>query len=391
MLSDRTFGKPRVAIVGAGVCGLGVGWRLAESGCEVTIFDRGRAGQGASHAAAGMLAGGVETEPGEEALYRLNRLSQSRWPDFRHDLEKRSGVDIGYRDEGTLVLALTRDDLAQLRRNTEFQQSLGVELEWLNGADLRRREPSIRPGIAGAVFSPNDHQVENRMLSAALAKAAVTAGCRLREQTAVEEIEIAAGRVTGVKTASDRLDADFVVLASGAWSREIAGLPEECRPPVRPVKGQMLAVGMDPASHLLRHVVWSAGIYLVPRRDGRLIVGATVEERGFDDHVTAGGLFALLEAAWRTCPGIEELPVIETWVGHRPTSRDDAPILGATGVDGLVMATGHHRNGILLAPVTADEVSRHILTGETVPELEPFALDRFERGALDDQARKKSA
>lgn len=391
MLSDRTFGKPRVAIVGAGVCGLGVGWRLAESGCEVTIFDRGQAGQGATRAAAGMLAGGVETEPGEEALYRLNRLSQSRWPAFRDDLEKCSGIDIGYRDEGTLVLALTRDDLAQLRRNAEFQQSLGVELEWLSGADLRRREPSIRPGIAGAVFSPNDHQVENRMLSAALAKAAVAAGCRLREETAVEEVDIAAGRVTGVRTASDRLDADFVVLASGAWSREISGVPEECRPPVRPVKGQMLAVGMDPASHLLRHVVWSAGIYLVPRRDGRLIVGATVEERGFDDHITAGGLFALLEAAWRTCPGIEELPVIETWVGHRPTSRDDAPILGATGIEGLVMATGHHRNGILLAPVTADEVSRHILTGETVPELAPFALDRFETAATGDQARKKSA
>ncbi len=161
----------------------------------------------------------------------------------------------------------------------------------------------------------------------------------------------------------------------------IEGLPPDARPPVRPLKGQMLAVRMDPAAPLLNHVVWGPGVYLVPRRDGRLLIGATVEEKGFDSDVTAGGMFDLLRDTWDILPGIEELPIEETWVGHRPTSRDDAPILGPTPVEGLVLATGHHRNGILLAPITADAVSRYILTGELDESIRPFGLDRFGLGA----------
>jgi glycine oxidase len=171
--------------------------------------------------------------------------------------------------------------------------------------------------------------------------------------------------------------ADVVVLAAGAWSREIGGIPPAYLPPVRPIKGQMLALQMDPAAPLLRHVVWLPRGYLVPRLDGRLIIGATVEERGFDASLTAGGLFALIEGAWRAVPAIEELPIAESWVGFRPGSRDDAPMLGPSGIDRLVIATGHHRNGILLTPITAQTIAGLILDGQGDPLIAPFGLDRF--------------
>jgi glycine oxidase len=180
-----------------------------------------------------------------------------------------------------------------------------------------------------------------------------------------------------VVTEHRREPVDVVVLAAGAWSREIAGIPAIHLPPVRPIKGQMLALSMDPANPLLRHVVWLPRGYLVPRRDGRLVVGGTVEERGFDDRITAGGLLALIEGAWRAVPGIEELPVAETWVGFRPGSRDDAPLLGPSGIDGLVVATGHHRNGILLTPLTAEAISACVLTGRLPEAVRPFTPERF--------------
>lgn len=370
----------RVAIVGAGVCGLGIGWRLAKAGCHVEVFDRGEAGHGASWAAAGMLAAGVETEPGEERLLELTLHSQRLWPDFARELETVAGMAVGYRGEGTLVVAPTRDEAEQLRFNFDFQRGLGIELEWLTGAEASRREPHLKPGVAGAVLSPNDHQVDNRLLCRALKAAFSRAGGHLRENTEVTGLDMAAGRARGVILGAERVAADVVVLAAGPWSRELAGLPEAARPPVRPVKGQMLALAMDPAAPLIEHVVWAPKSYLVPRNDGRLLIGATVEEKGFDARMTAGGVLAILEAAWRVLPGIEELPIVETWAGFRPTSRDDAPILGPTAVDGLVLATGHHRNGILLAPVTADAVASYILTGEMMAAAAPFGIERFHGG-----------
>lgn len=351
---------------------------MAAAGCTVDVFDRGAAGRGASWAAAGMLAAGVEAEPGEERLVKLNRRSQRVWPDFARELEQVSGIELGYRREGTLVIGLTRDDVEQLRFAYEFQRRLGIELEWLSGREARAREPYLRPGTLAAVYSPDDHQVDNRRLTAALQRALLAAGGRLHEHTPVAAVEVEGGRAVGVRLGDDaRHPADAVLLAAGAWSRAVAGLPEPQRPPVRPVKGQMLALRMDPAVPLLRHVVWAPKVYLVPRNDGRLIVGGTVEERGFDDRLTAGGVFSLIEAAWRAVPAIEELPIDEMWVGFRPGSRDDAPILGPTPIAGLTIATGHHRNGILLAPVTIDTISRCILTGEVDPAIRPFGLDRF--------------
>lgn len=365
-----------VIIVGAGVIGLSIAWRLARRGVRVTVFDKGRAGSGASHAAAGMLAACTELEPGEEWLLPLNRRSQQLWPAFAAELESAAGLPVDLREEGTLHVALNADEQARLRHHLALQEKTGLPVTWLSGREVRDREPMLA-GATGAVWSPQDHQVDNRKLAAALRAAATGAGVDLREETPVERILVADGRAAGVEAGGERHEASVVVLAAGAWSRGIGGLTPDARPPVRPVKGQMLALGMDAANPLIRHVVWASGVYLVPRRDGRLIVGATAEERGFDDRLTAGGILSLLQNAWRALPGVEELPLIETWAGFRPGSRDDAPILGPGPVDGLVYATGHHRNGILLTPVTADIVARFILDGALDALARPFALERF--------------
>jgi glycine oxidase len=329
-----------------------------------------------------MLAACAEAEPGEEALVALGRDSQARWPAFAEDLRLASGIDVELRREGTLVIALTADDQARLFHHLEFQKRLDLPLQWISAAETRRREPHLAGKLAGAVFSPEDHQVDNRKLATALAVAAKAAGASIHEHAPVAAISSQGRRVDGIVLADGRKHAaDVVVLAAGAWSRgiarSIADMAPQSLPPVRPIKGQMLALRMDKAAPLVRHVIWGPGIYLVPRLDGRLIVGATVEEKGFDCTLTAGGLLTLLEAAWRAVPAIEELPIDEMWVGHRPGSRDDAPILGPAPLDGLIYATGHHRNGILLAPVTADTIARLVLDGTLDPAIRPFGIERF--------------
>ena len=275
-------------------------------------------------------------------------------------------------------MALTADDQARLHHQLVFQHKLGLPLQWITPAETRQREPHLAGKLAGAVWSPEDHQVDNRRLASALRIAAESKGAIVREHMPVKEISITRGRAEGIILSDEtKVSADVVVLAAGAWSRGIAGLPHALRPPVRPIKGQMLALHMNPAAPLLNHVVWAPGVYLVPRRNGRLIVGATVEEKAFDTSLTAGGLLTLLEAAWRVVPSVEELPIEEMWVGHRPGSRDDAPIVGCGPVEGVIYATGHHRNGILLAPVTADSIARLVLEGALDPALRPFGFERF--------------
>ena len=373
-----------IAIIGAGVCGLGIGWRLAQAGRPVTVFERGEAGLGATWTAAGMLAPQVEAEPSEERLLSLLLESRAMWADFAAELEAASGVAIDYRTEGTLVVAHNRDDVERLRFQYDFQRRLGLDLEWISGYEARQREPHLARTVTAAVFSAPDHQVDNRKLARALRESFVRAGGDLRERAEVLDILSDGAHVTGVRFAGTRLGggrlaAVAVVLAAGAWSRDIGGLPEALRPPVRPVKGQMLALQMPREGPLLTHVVWGPAVYLVPRSDGRLLIGATVEEKGFDTALTAGGVLDLLREAWETLPGIYDLPIVETWVGLRPGSRDDAPILGPTEMGGLVMATGHHRNGILLAPLTARAIADLVLTGETPEAIAPFSLARFER------------
>ncbi len=366
-----------IVIIGGGICGLSIGWYLAREDRPVTIFDRGEAGRGATWAAAGMLAAHVEAEPGEEALLPLMLESRELWPAFARELEAASGLSVDYRTEGTLVVALDRDDAERLRFMYDYHRSLGLEMEWLSGAEARRLEPHLAPGVVAGVSSPDDHQVDNRKVALALKAAFVAAGGSLREHARVEEILSEDGRVTGVRVAGETVAAEAVVLAAGAWSREVEGVPESFRPPVRPVKGQMLSLRMPPEAPLIDHVVWGPGTYMAPRLDGTLVIGATVEEQSFDTQLTAGGVYEILRRAWETLPGIYDLPIEEMWVGLRPTSRDDAPLLGPGGLDGLVIATGHHRSGILLAPVTAQAISHYVLTGEMADDVKPFAPDRF--------------
>ncbi|MBV8650727.1 MAG: glycine oxidase ThiO, partial [Alphaproteobacteria bacterium] len=314
--------------------------------------------------------------PGGEALLGLARRSQDVWPDFAEALSATSGMDVGYRDEGTLAVALTRDDAEQLRFTVAFQRRLGIDIEMMTGDAALDLEPRLHSGLVGAARCRRDHQVDNRLVVTALKRALAASGGMLHEHCEAA-LDLAAGRLAGIVTGDRRHRAEIVIVAAGAWSRGIAGLPDALRPPVRPIKGQMLALGMVAADPLVCHVIWSPRAYFVPRRDGRLLVGATVEERGFDAVLTAGGIYALLESARRTIPGTEDLAIDEIWCGFRPGSRDDAPILGPTSVGGLILATGHHRSGILLTPVTAATIAEYVLTGAVPEAIRPFGLDRF--------------
>lgn len=377
-MKSSTGRAERIVIVGAGINGLAIGWLLARAGREVVVVDRGEAGKGATWAAAGMLAPHVEAEPGEERLLPLLRAGRDLWAGFAQELEAATGQAVGYRTDGTLVVARDADELRHLRFLYDFQKGLGLPLEWLSGYAARQREPHLAPGLAGAVLSPDDHQVDNRAVAVALKTAFLAAGGTLREHTPVDRVLVEDGAAIGIVCGNETVGAATVVVAAGAWSRNLGGLEPAVRPPVRPLKGQLVAVQMDPRAPLLEHVVWGRdGYYMVPRRDGRLIIGATVEEMGFDDRLTAGGQLELLRFAWELLPGIYDLPIAEAWVGFRPTSRDDAPILGPTAMPGLVMATGHHRNGILLAPITARAITRLILEGDLPKVVRPFTLARF--------------
>ena len=315
----------------------------------------------------------------------LGRDSQARWPAFAQELQQASGIDVELRREGTLVIALTADDQARLFHHLEFQKKLDLPLQWISAAETRRREPHLAGKLAGAVFSPEDHQVDNRKLATALRIAAQAAGASIHEHQAGRR-DIESPGPTRRRHRAGRWTAKHRGRHRGAGGRRLVARHRRqhrgtgaasALPPVRPIKGQMLALRMDPAAPLVTHVIWGPGIYMVPRLDGRLIIGATVEEKGFDSTLTAGGLLTLLEAAWRAVPAIEELAIDEMWVGHRPGSRDDAPILGPAPLDGLVYATGHHRNGILLAPVTADAIARLVLDGTLDPAIRPFGIERF--------------
>lgn len=365
-----------VVIIGAGVIGLALGWELARAGRAVVVFERGAAGRGTSWLAAGMLAPDAEIGFEELALYRLSRESLRRWPAFVRDLEADGGRPVDYRTEGTLVVADDRDSAEALRRRYAFQKEHGLAVEWLTGAEALEIEPFLAPRLAAAVFSPADHQVDNRRLVDALRAALQRQGGHLHEHTPVRAVVPDAHAPAVVTEAGERVEAAAVVLAAGVWSRAVEGLTAEARPPVRPVKGQMIELKMQ-RPFALRHVVRGPDAYLAPKSDGRLLVGATSEEMGFDTHVTAGGLYTVLEGAWEVVPGIYDLPVTDTWAGLRPASRDHAPLLGPAA-PGVVFATGHYRHGILLAPVTAGEIARLLLQGETSPWLAPFAPGRFE-------------
>ena len=382
MQIHNPYSNKRVIIVGGGVIGLGIGWQLAKAGCIVSIYERDRAGRAASWAAAGMLAPHAEVHFEERNLLKLGVQSCRMYPEWVAELETDSQMSVGYRAEGTLIVGVDRDDARELEHLYESQHLLDLKVEWLTGAEAREMEPLLSPKITAAIWSKDDHQVDNRAMVNALIVAYRNAGGMLHENTPVDKIEIVDGKAKGIWIKDNLEEADVIVLAAGCWSSDIDGLPKAVRPPVRPVKGQMLALQMEEGI-VLQKVIraprakYPTDVYLVPKDDGRLVIGATSEEMEFDTRLTAGGLFELLRGTWEAVPGIYDLPVLETWAGLRPGSRDNAPILGETGVENLIVATGHYRNGILLTPLTAREIASLILTGKTSEAIMPFQLSRF--------------
>jgi glycine oxidase len=358
-LSDAPSRRHHDAVVvGAGIVGLTCAWRAAQRGLSVLVLDRGEPGAGATRAAAGMLAPVTEAEFAEEALLRLNLDAAAVWPAFAAELAERSGLGTGYRECGALAVAVDRDDAEELRRLHDFQRSLGLDAEWLTGRECRRLEPGLAPRVSGGVLAPHDHQADPRATVAAL----------------VAAIEHEGGEVVGgvEVTDLDSIQAGRVVIAAGAWSAQLVDDP----PPVRPVKGQILR--LRETTPIADRIIRTPRCYVVPRASGEVVLGATVEERDFDRSVTAGAVHRLLEAAWEVLPDIEERELVETSVGFRPATPDNLPIIGATGPDGPIWATGHHRNGILLAPVTGAAVA-DLLEGKPLPEtLRPFAPGRFQ-------------
>jgi glycine oxidase len=365
-------------VVGGGVIGLSIGWRAAQQSLRTLVLEAERPARGATHAAAGMLAPVTEASYGEERLLALNLEAARRYPDFVAELELEAGAETGYRPSGTLAVAPDRDDAELLKRLHQFQVSLGLDAEWLSGRECRRLEPGLAPRIVAGIRSSLDHQVVPRALASALVVALERAGGELRGEARVASLMIESERVTGVALESgEALLADRVVVAAGWQSSELGGLAEHTRVPVRPVKGQILRLRGEPSAPIAQRVVRTPEVYVVPRDDGGVIVGATIEERGADTAVTAGGVLELLRSAYAVLPGIAELELVEATAGLRPAAPDNLPIVGPGALSGLVWATAHWRNGILLAPITADAVV-HLLTGGGLPELfEPVAPARF--------------
>ena len=344
-----------VAVIGGGVCGLSVAWRAAQAGATVVVLDRGAAAPAATHVAAGMLAPVSEADPGELELAALGIESAARWPAFAAELREASGIDPGHRVCGTLLVARDRDEDEALARELALRERHELPARRLLPSEARALEPSLAPALRGALEVPGDHAADPRATLAALRRAAEVAGVCIRTAPDAARVELAGDRATGVRAgAAPPLPAAQVVVAAGAWSGQDLGLPAAARVPVRPVKGQTLRLRDPrhrPGAALLERVVRFEGGYLVPRGDGRYILGATVEERGFDTAITALGLYELLRDAG-------ELDVEETLAGLRPGTPDNAPLLGPSPVvEGLHWATGHHRNGILLAPVTGELVA----------------------------------
>lgn len=374
-----------VVVVGGGVIGLSSAWRLAQSRLRVTLCDPLPA-RGSSWVAAGMLAPITELHYGEEPLLALTLASARSWPAFAHDLEVTTGSDIGWQPAGTLLVPFDIDDRRWAQNLHRFQQDLDMAVTWLTTRQARELEPGLAPGISGAIWAPDDHQVDNRRLLPALVDAARAAGVEFVEAP-VRQINCTAGSVTGVSLDSgDVVNAPSAVLCAGWQSRAVAGLPDSLVPPVRPVKGQILRLahrrGMAPVlARTVRAVVHGSSVYLVPRATGEVVVGATSEEMGDDQTPTAGAVYELLRDAITVVPGLRELAVDEFSAGLRPGSPDNAPIIGAApagaGADGLVLATGHYRNGILLAPLTADAVVAAVTGAEPSEVVRPFGPGRF--------------
>ncbi|MCE7548488.1 glycine oxidase ThiO [Streptomyces thermodiastaticus] len=375
-----------VLVIGGGIIGLVTAWRAAQRGLSTAVVDP-EPGGGAAQVAAGMLAAVTELHHGEQTLLGLNLASARRYPDFAAELTELTGHDLGYRRCGTLAVALDADDRTHLRELHALQRASGLESEWLSGRDCRRLEPMLAPGVRGGLRVDGDHQIDPRRLAGALMAACEQAGV-VFHRTWAERLVVRRDRAAGCELRDgSRLGARQVVLAAGSRSGQLAGVPDDVLPPVRPVKGQVVRLTVPKRyapflNRTVRAVVRGSQVYLVPRLSGELVIGATTEELGWDTTVTAGGVYELLRDAHELVPGITELPLTETRAGLRPGSPDNAPLLGPTELPGLLLATGHYRNGVLLTPVTGDALAHALTTGELPEVARPFTPRRFRTAVL---------
>jgi glycine oxidase len=369
--------------VGGGVIGLGSAWRAAERGAKVCVLERDRPAAGASAVAAGMLAPVGETSWGEEHLLAFNFESLRRWPEFARALEEQSGAEVEFAVRGSLHVALDRDEAEELRRKYDLHRRLGLESEWLSGSACRKVEPGLTTAVRGGAHVPGEATVDPRKVGQALVDAVEASGVSLESGAEV----VGATRGAGswhLETRDGRgFEADTLVVTAGSWSGNVDWLPAEARLPVRPVKGEIVTLRGPADDPPCERIIGGERTYLVPRADGRLIVGATVEELGFDTTLTAGGVHELLRESYRLLPEIAELEFAEARVGLRPGTPDNAPFVGRGPIDGLLVATGHFRNGILQTPLTCDSIAA-LLAGETPPvDLEPFSPQRFAEDRAD--------
>jgi len=368
----------KAIIVGAGIAGLAIGWRLAQAGTEVEIYDRGLAGRGATWAAAGMIAPSAELRGESEELAQFARRSRAAWPGFAAELEAESACTIGYSEPGSLIMAFDDARAHVLEQRAGRLTSSGVAAEWLAPPLLRKREPLLSSELRGALHIPDDAQVDNRLAGEALRIALARRNIVVRENTEVRGLLIAEERVRGVMCAGGAVPGDAVIVASGAWLNAFGGATAEL-PPVTPVKGQMVAVQPSEEVSLPRQLLWGENVYLVPR-GGRVLIGATVEDAGFDTSVSREACSRLVSAATRIVPALAGWRISEMWAGLRPRAPDGAPVIGACAVKGLYVAGGQFRNGILFAPAVADAMRRIVLTSQPVSEIRSFDPARFNAG-----------
>jgi len=353
-------GSADVVIVGGGVIGLTIARALALRGVrDVCLVERGRLGTEASWAAAGMLLPQVEADAADE-FFNLACQSRDLYPAFAAALREETGIDVELDTTGTLYLALTEHDHEEIEKRYEWQAQAGFAVERLSGAEARELEPCISEATLGALRFPKDIQVENRRLLSALANSVTKLGVDIATQTIVDSITIAGNRVNGVQTSRGAISCPTVVIAAGTWSSFIKNAPA---PTIEPIRGQMICLEAKP--QLTRHVIYSPRGYIVPRQDGRLLAGSTSEHAGFAKCVTAGGIAGILRNALEISPAITGLPLVDTWAGLRPRAADGLPVIGPCGeIDGLFCATGHYRNGILLAPLTGELISKAIVSSQ---------------------------
>jgi glycine oxidase len=361
-----------VVVVGAGLIGMAIGFELAERGASVRVYDRGEPARAASWAGAGMLAPYTERIT-DEGLLALCASSLAAYPHFVKRIRDASGMDARLRLDGVFYAAFEEGGLDALRQHARVLQARGVDCAMLDRASALAAEPWLGAALVGALLKNGEGYVDNRRLGRALTAACEARGVRIERSESIE-VECDRRRVLGVRTDCGFVGARAVVNACGAWAARLRGVPQFCVPPIEPIKGQMIALAVP--TGFVQRATWVPGAYLVPRDDGRLLVGATVESAGFDERVTAQGVHELLHAALAAAPSLAGFSITESWAGLRPGTPDGLPFLGPTPIEGLFLATGHYRNGILLAPATARLIADAIEAGATAP-LEPFLIARL--------------